>query len=125
MSVSFQLYFLSKGNSRDGNRIKLRRARENSQLWIFFVRKRRGRTGFCHLEADEKGWVQLNIGPVYRVGQLELGHSYKTSLIQETEGEIYRESGILDPFVVLYITVLSELPGGFAPLTHWGLTDPS
>ena len=29
----------------------------------------------------------LNIGPVYRVGQVEIGHSSKTSLIQETEGE--------------------------------------
>ena len=44
----------------------------------------------------------LNIGPVYRVGQVEIGHSSKTSsLIQETEGEIYQESGTLDPFVVL------------------------
>ena len=43
----------------------------------------------------------LNIGPVYRVGQFEIGYSSKTLLIQETEGEIYRESGILDPFVVL------------------------
>ena len=44
---------------------------------------------------------RLNIGPVYRVGQVEIGHSSKTLLVQETEGEIYRESGILDPFVVL------------------------
>ena len=29
----------------------------------------------------------LKIGPVYRVGQVEIGHSSKTSLIQETEGE--------------------------------------
>ena len=29
----------------------------------------------------------LNIGSVYRVGQVEIGHSSKTSLIQETEGE--------------------------------------
>ena len=29
----------------------------------------------------------LNIGLVYRVGQVETGHSSKTSLIQETEGE--------------------------------------
>ena len=29
----------------------------------------------------------LNIGPVYRVGQVEIEHSSKTSLIQETEGE--------------------------------------
>ena len=43
----------------------------------------------------------LNIGPVYRVGQVEIGHSSKTSLIQETEGEINRESRILDAFVVL------------------------
>ena len=39
----------------------------------------------------------LNIGPVFRVGQVEIEHSSKTSLFQETEGEIYRESGILDP----------------------------
>ena len=29
----------------------------------------------------------LNVGPVYRVGQVEIGHSSKTLLIQETEGE--------------------------------------
>ena len=29
----------------------------------------------------------LNIGPVYRVGQVEIEHSSKTSLFQETEGE--------------------------------------
>ena len=29
----------------------------------------------------------LNIGPVYRVGQVEIKHSSKTSLIQETEGK--------------------------------------
>ena len=39
----------------------------------------------------------LNIGPVYRVGQVETEYSSKTSLFQETEGKIYREGGILDP----------------------------
>ena len=29
----------------------------------------------------------LNIGSVYGVGQVEIGHSSKTSLIQETKGE--------------------------------------
>ena len=38
----------------------------------------------------------LNIGPVYRVGQVEIEHSSKTSLFQETEGENL-QSGILDP----------------------------
>ena len=31
----------------------------------------------------------LNIGPVYRVGQIEIEHSSKTSLFQETEREMY------------------------------------
>ena len=39
----------------------------------------------------------LNIGPVYGVGQVEIEHSSKRSLFQETKGEIYRDSGILDP----------------------------
>ena len=43
----------------------------------------------------------LNIGLVYRVGQGEIGHSSKTSLIQETEGENLSIEWDLDPFVVL------------------------
>ena len=34
-----------------------------------------------------KGVGHLNIGPVYRVGQVEIEHSSKTSLFEETEGE--------------------------------------
>ena len=39
----------------------------------------------------------LNIGPVYRMGQVENEYASETSLFQETKGEIYRESEILDP----------------------------
>ena len=35
----------------------------------------------------EIGMGHLNIGPVYRVGQVEIEQSSKTSLFQETEGE--------------------------------------
>ena len=60
----------------------------------------------------------LNIGPVYGVGQVEIEHSSKTSLFQETKEEIYRESGIFRPLVVL---CFSELPGA-SPLDPLGLT---
>ena len=53
----------------------------------------------------------LNIGPVYRVGQVKIDHSSKTSLFQEIEGEIYRESEILDP---LWYCVF-RASRGFAP----------
>ena len=45
------------------------------------------RGGVINFQADEKGVGHPNIGPVYRVGQVEIEHSSKTSLIQETEGE--------------------------------------
>ena len=45
-----------------------------------------------NFQADEKGG-HLNIGPVYGVGQVEIEHSSKTSLFQETKGEnLPRES---------------------------------
>ena len=56
----------------------------------------------------------LNIGPVYRVSQVEIEHSSKTSLFQETKGEI-QESGILDPLWYCVFTL---------PWTHWGFTVP-
>ena len=57
------------------------------------VIKYRGRGWGCRNKGEPsifklmKGVGHLNIGPVYRVGQVEIGHSSKTSLIQETEGE--------------------------------------
>ena len=51
-------------------------------------------------QADEKGG-HLNIGPVYNIGQVETGHSSRTSLIQETEGENLPRKCDLDPFVML------------------------
>ena len=50
-----------------------------------------------------------NIGPVYRVSRVEIEHSSKTSLFQETKGET-RESGILDPLWYCVFTL---------PWTHW------
>ena len=41
------------------------------------------------LEHEIGGGCHLNIGSIYRVGQVEIGHSSKTSLIQETKGGIY------------------------------------
>ena len=37
-----------------------------------------------NFQADE---ILVTVGSVYRVGQVEIGYSYKTSLIQETKGE--------------------------------------
>ena len=40
-----------------------------------------------NFQVDNTGVGHLNIGPVYRVGQVETGHSSRTSLIQETKRE--------------------------------------
>ena len=48
-----------------------------------------------------KGVGYLNVGPVYRVGQVEIGHSSKTSLIQETEGENLPREKDFRPFSVV------------------------
>ena len=64
----------------------------------------------------------LNIGPVYRVGQIEIEHSSKTSLFQETEGEIYRESETLDP---LWYCVFRASRGFTSPGLCSGLTGGS
>ena len=62
----------------------------------------------------------LNIGPVYRVGQVEIEHSSKTSLFQETEGEISRgKSTERVGFQTHCGTVFSELPGA-SPLDPLG-----
>ena len=51
----------------------------------------------------------LNIGPVYRVGQVEIEHSSKSLLFEETEGKnLLRESGILDFLVVLCFQSFQE-----------------
>ena len=57
----------------------------------------------------------LNVGPVYRVGQSEIEHSSKTSLFQETEGEIYRESEILDPVWYCVSGLRNWTPPGLCP----------
>ena len=43
----------------------------------------------------------INIGPVYRVGQVEIEHFSKTSLFQETEGENLLREWDLRHLVVL------------------------
>ena len=53
----------------------------------------------------------INVGPVYRVGQVEIEHSSKTSLFQETEGENLLR---LDP---LWYSVF-RASRGFAPAPH-------
>ena len=47
----------------------------------------RNRGWVINFQADERGLGHLNIGPVDRVGQVEIEHSSKTSLFQETEGK--------------------------------------
>ena len=68
----------------------------------------------------------LNIGPVYRVGQVEIEHSSKTSLFQETEGKIYQESDILVILVMCFQSFQGLCPWTPPGLcqTHWGLTAP-
>ena len=66
----------------------------------------------------------LNISPVCRVGQVEIEESYKTSLFQETEGEIYQESEILDPSWYCVFRALPLDPTRTLPWTHWVLTAP-
>ena len=43
----------------------------------------------------------INIGPVYRVGQVKIEHSSETSLFQETEGENLLREWDFRPLVVL------------------------
>ena len=60
-------------------------------------------------------------GPVYRVGQVEIGHSSKTSLIQETEGENLPREWHFRPLcgAVNYCVFRASRT---LPWTHWGLT---
>ena len=62
----------------------------------------------------------LNIGPVYRVGQVEIEHSSKTSLFQETEVENLSREWDFRPLVVLCFQSFQ----GLRRWTHWGLTAP-
>ena len=74
----------------------------------------------------------LNIGPVYRVGQVEIEHSSKTSLIQETEGENLPREWDFGPLCGAVNYCVFRASRGFAPWTpttalHWtylGLTAP-
>ena len=67
----------------------------------------------------------LNIGPVYRVGQVEIEHSSKSLLFEETEGKnLLRESGILDflwycVFRVSRSETLDPLGAHSAPDPSW------
>ena len=56
----------------------------------------------------------LNIGPVYRVGQVEAEHSSKTSLFQETEGENLPRERDFRPLLIMCFRVSR----GFAPGPH-------
>ena len=74
----------------------------------------------------------LNIGPVYKVGQVEIGHSSKTSLIQETEGENLLREWDFRPLCGAANYCVFKASRDFAPWTttkalpwtHWGLTAP-
>ena len=69
----------------------------------------------------------LIIGPVYRVGQVEIEHSSKTSLFQETEGEnLPRESDFRSLLVMCFQSFQGLCPWTPPGLcqTHWGLTGP-
>ena len=62
----------------------------------------------------------LNIGPVYRVGQVKIGHSSETLLIQETEEEnLPREWDFRPLCGAVNYCVSKELPGA-SPLDPLG-----
>ena len=84
-----------------------------------------------------RGWVinfqvDENFGPLYRVGQVEIGHSSETSLIQKTEGENLLREWDFRPLcgAVNYCVVRASrgftpwTPTRALPWTHLELTVP-
>ena len=61
----------------------------------------------------------LNIGPVYWVGQVEIGHSSKTSLIHETEGENLPREWDFRPLCGAVNHCVFKASRGFFPWTPW------
>ena len=70
----------------------------------------------------------LNIGPVYRVGQVEIERSSKTSLFQETEGENVLREWDFRPHVVLCFQSFQGphpwTPPGLSPIPTGGSQCP-
>ena len=62
----------------------------------------------------------LIIGPVYRVGQVEIGHSFETLLIQETEGENLPREWDFRPLCGAVNYCVFRASRGFAPWTPTG-----
>ena len=57
----------------------------------------------------------LNIGPVYRMDQVEIGHSSETSFIQETEGENLPREWDFRPLCSAINYCVFRASRGFAP----------
>ena len=57
----------------------------------------------------------LNISPVYRVGQVEIGHSSKSLLMQETEGENLLREWDFTPLCGAVNYCVFRASRGFAP----------